>query len=57
MQREVDDYIDGKLANFEVVLAKVLTAVERGRDKLRGRHELDDLAGTEVMREDRPLPS
>jgi hypothetical protein len=57
MQREVDDYIDGKLANFEVVLAKVLTAVERGRDKLRGRHELDDLAGPEVMREDRPLPS
>ena len=57
MQREVDDYIDAKLANFEVVLAKVLTAVERGRDKLRGRHELDDLAGPEVMREDRPLPS
>jgi cell division septum initiation protein DivIVA len=57
MQREVDDYIDGKLANFEVVLAKVLTAVERGRDKLRGRHELDDLAGPEVIREDRPLPS
>ena len=39
MRREVDDYVDGKLANFEVALHKTLTAVERGRDKIRGRHE------------------
>lgn len=37
MREEVDDYVDTKLANFEVVLEKTLTAVHRGRDKLRGR--------------------
>lgn len=45
MRREIDDYVDGKLANFEVVLTKTLAAVERGRAKISGRHELDDLAG------------
>lgn len=43
MRLEVEDYVDTKLANFEVVLHKTLTAVEKGRDKLRGRHELDQL--------------
>jgi cell division septum initiation protein DivIVA len=43
MQVEVDDYVDAKLANFEVVLHKTLAAVERGRAKISGRHELDDL--------------
>jgi hypothetical protein len=37
MRREVDDYVDAKLANFEVVLTKTLGAVERGREKLRER--------------------
>ena len=37
MRGEVDDYVDTKLANFEVVLDKTLAAVHRGRDKLRGR--------------------
>ena len=37
MRAEVDDYVDTKLANFEVVLDKTLAAVNRGRDKLRGR--------------------
>jgi hypothetical protein len=36
MRSEVEDYVDGKLANFEVVLQKTLAAVERGRGKLRG---------------------
>jgi cell division septum initiation protein DivIVA len=45
MQREVDDYVDTKLANFEVALTKTLRAVERGRAKLRGRTGLEDLAG------------
>ena len=44
MRREVDDYVDGKLANFEIVLTKTLSAVERGRRKLAGKHELDELA-------------
>ncbi len=41
---EVEDYVDAKLANFEVVLQKTLGAVERGRQKLRGRLASDELA-------------
>jgi cell division septum initiation protein DivIVA len=44
MRGEVDDYVDTKLANFEVVLEKTLGAVHRGRDKLRGRTPHGDLA-------------
>jgi cell division septum initiation protein DivIVA len=40
MRREVDDYVDTKLGNFEVVLDKTLAAVHRGRDTLRGRSDL-----------------
>src|SRR5205085_2616210 len=36
MRLEIDDYVDGKLANFEVVLHKTLKAVERGRAKISG---------------------
>jgi cell division septum initiation protein DivIVA len=43
IRQEVDDYVDQKLANFEVVLNKTLSAVHRGRDKLRGRQEMDAL--------------
>jgi len=53
MRAEVEDYVDAKLANFEIVLTKTLEAVERGRHKLSGAHELD------ALREDvdaRPLP-
>ncbi|MGH8893061.1 MAG: hypothetical protein ACRDWY_07110 [Actinomycetes bacterium] len=48
MRREVDDYVDTKLANFEVVLDKTLSAVHRGRDKLRGRTAHEDLADPET---------
>ncbi len=41
---EAEDYVDAKLANFEVVLQKVLGSVERGREKLRGRLDADQLA-------------
>lgn len=34
-RREADDYVDSKLANFEVVLTKTLSAIGRGRAKLR----------------------
>lgn len=57
MQIAVDDYIDAKLANFEVVLHKTLAAVERGRAKISGRHELDDLgdaAGAPLPGADHP---
>jgi chlorite dismutase len=43
MRQEVEDYVDGKLANFEVVLSKTLAAVERGRARLSGHSELDEL--------------
>ena len=54
MRVEIDDYVDTKLANFEVVLHKTLQAVEKGRAKISGRHELDVLAGTEL--EGAPFP-
>lgn len=44
MRLEAEDYVDAKLANFEVVLHKTLTAVERGRERLRGRLDVDDLS-------------
>ncbi len=47
MRLEVEDYVDGKLANFEIVLTKTLAAVERGRQKLAGRSELDELQDAE----------
>jgi cell division septum initiation protein DivIVA len=42
MRRETDDYIDARLATFEITLHKTLAAVERGRDKLRGQAELEE---------------
>lgn len=54
MRAEVDDYIDTKLANFEVVLEKTLTAVRRGRDKLSGRTAHGDLAAPEDFEDLRP---
>jgi cell division septum initiation protein DivIVA len=54
MRTEVDDYVDTKLANFEIVLNKTLAAVLRGREKLHGRHEMEQLA--EHGYEDEPLP-
>ena len=52
MRIEVDDYVDAKLANFEVVLQKTMNAVVRGREKLRGRHELDALREPSYSDED-----
>jgi cell division septum initiation protein DivIVA len=43
MRAEVDDYVDRKLANFEILLAKTLESVERGRAKLAGRNELAEI--------------
>jgi len=43
LRLEAEDYVDAKLANFEVVLHKTLTAVERGRERLRGRLDVDAL--------------
>lgn len=52
MRAEVEDYVDSKLANFEIVISKTLAAVQRGRARLHGESELDDLSDDEL----RPLP-
>ncbi|MDJ1132532.1 cell division initiation protein [Streptomyces iconiensis] len=36
IRAEADDYVDSKLANFEVVLSKTIGSVDRGREKLLG---------------------
>jgi len=48
MRLEAEDYVDAKLANFEVVLNKTLSAVERGRERLRGRLDVDELAESDL---------
>lgn len=42
LRAQVDDYVETKLANFEVVLEKTLAAVQRGRQKLRGPSSRDE---------------
>jgi regulator of protease activity HflC (stomatin/prohibitin superfamily) len=57
MRREVDDYVDTKLAHFEIVLQKTLAAVGRGREKISGRHdELAALADAGAGELVEPLP-
>jgi cell division septum initiation protein DivIVA len=43
LRLEAEDYVDGKLANFEIVLQKTMKQVEKGRDRLRGRLVSDEL--------------
>ena len=51
IRMEAEDYVDAKLANFEVVLQKTLAAVAKGRESLRGRLDVpqsaegDDVGG------------
>jgi cell division septum initiation protein DivIVA len=45
---EAEDYVDSKLANFEIVLAKTMRSVEKGRERLRGRYVSDELAPAPV---------
>ena len=52
LRLEAEDYVDGKLANFEIVLQKTMTAVEKGRERLRGRMASDDLATEDLGEED-----
>jgi hypothetical protein len=57
MRAEVDDYVDAKLANFEIVLNKTLAAVLRGREKLSGRRAVEELGdGAESDEEPAELP-
>jgi hypothetical protein len=45
MRRETDDYVDTKLAGFEVALERSLDTVRRGRERLAGSGELDMTSG------------
>ena len=48
LRKETDDYVDAKLANFEITLERTLEAVHRGRERLAGRSALDSLTEDEV---------
>jgi cell division septum initiation protein DivIVA len=50
LRKETDDYVDGKLANFEITLERTIEAVRRGRERLAGRSALDSLTEDEVDR-------
>ncbi|MYS93992.1 MULTISPECIES: hypothetical protein [Streptomyces] len=47
IRAEAEDYVDSKLANFEVVLTKTLGSVGRGREKLLGTGPGTDEQGYE----------
>jgi hypothetical protein len=48
IKAEAESYVESKLATFEVVLQKTLAAVERGRARLGGRLEQDELSSEEL---------
>lgn len=43
LRKETDEYVDGRLANLEIIMTKTLDVVTRGRDRLHGRSDLDRL--------------
>ena len=47
LRRETDEYVERRLADFEVVLGKIMEAVGRGRERLHGRSNLDPWAQDE----------
>lgn len=48
LRLEAEDYVDSKLANFEIALQKILLSVEKGRERLRGRLASDELADVDI---------
>jgi cell division septum initiation protein DivIVA len=56
LRLEAEDYVDGKLANFEIVLQKTMTQVEKGRERLRGRLASDDLVAPAADEPAEPVP-
>ncbi|MBA2772770.1 MAG: hypothetical protein H0U36_01810 [Nocardioidaceae bacterium] len=44
LRKETDEYVDQRLASFEITLNKTLEAVARGRERLHGRSGLDQPA-------------
>lgn len=43
MRAETADWVDAKLAQFEVSLTRILDAVQRGRERVAGSHPYDAL--------------
>ena len=43
MRNETDEYIDARLANFEITLNRTFLAVRRGREKISGNSSFKDL--------------
>ncbi|MBM9503896.1 ATP synthase F0 subunit B [Actinacidiphila acididurans] len=56
IRAEADDYVDSKLANFEVVLTKTIGSVDRGREKLLGRDPYADDAQGYAAEDDPDAP-
>lgn len=52
LNREVDDYVDAKLAHLELAVEKILETVRQGRDRLRQTSAYADLANTGAPDED-----
>lgn len=50
LRKETDEYVDGKLANFEITLEKTMDAVRRGRERLAGRTDMHDITDDEVSK-------
>ena len=48
LRKETDEYVDAKLANFEITLERTIEAVKRGRERLAGRTDLDSLTEDEA---------
>lgn len=51
LQHEAEDYVDRKLAQFEVILDRVLNEIGRGRERLQVVIEPDDDAEDELFEE------
>lgn len=56
LRLEAEDYVDGKLANFEIALHRTLKTVEKGRERLRGRLASDELTGEQEPVDDDEEP-
>ncbi|MGH2705278.1 MAG: hypothetical protein ACRDJ4_09330 [Actinomycetota bacterium] len=56
IRMEAEEYVDAKLANFEVVLQKTLAAVAKGRESLRGRFEVHGAEPADEKPEQPPEP-
>ncbi|MGI8614891.1 MAG: hypothetical protein ACR2KL_13260 [Nocardioidaceae bacterium] len=57
LRKETDDYVDGRLASFEITLQRIIEAVARGRERLRSRSSLGELSEADLAGPPLPDPS